>query len=139
MIHFHYENDFSLDNEEHFKNWIIDVIDSESHKVGEINYIFCDDAYLHKINVQFLDHDTLTDIITFDNNIGDVIHSDIFISTERVQDNAKDFTVSFKEELKRVMIHGILHLCGYKDKSDNDANIMRSKENEKIAMFHVEQ
>lgn len=139
MIHFHYENDFSLDNEEHFKNWIIDVIDSESHKLGEINYIFCDDAYLHKINVQFLDHDTLTDIITFDNNIGDVIHSDIFISTERVQDNAKDFTVSFKEELKRVMIHGILHLCGYKDKSDNDANIMRSKENEKIAMFHVEQ
>lgn len=139
MIHFHYENDFSLTNEEHFKNWIVEVINSESHKLGEINYIFCDDEYLHKINVQFLDHDTLTDIITFDNNIGDVIHSDIFISTERVHDNANDFKVSFEEELKRVMIHGVLHLCGYKDKTDNDAITMRSKENEKIAMFHVEQ
>tara|TARA_B110001450_G_scaffold44804_1_gene41347 strand:- start:3420 stop:3839 length:420 start_codon:yes stop_codon:yes gene_type:complete len=139
MISFNYESDFILPNEDIFSIWIRNVITSESYVLGEINYIFCNDDYLHKINLEFLKHDTLTDIITFDNTVGTTIYSDIFISTERVLDNAKDFEVSFEEELKRVIIHGVLHLCGYKDKSVSDAALMRSKENDKIKLFHMEQ
>ena len=139
MISFNYESDFTLKNEAVFSNWIEDVITSESYVLGEVNYIFCNDEYLHKINLEFLKHDTLTDIITFDNSVGKMIYSDIFISVERVEDNAIDFKVTFEEELKRVIIHGILHLCGYKDKSEDDAALMRSKENHKINMFHMEQ
>ena len=138
MINFDYETDFKISNEDDFSNWISEVITSESYVLGDINYVFCDDAYLHKINVEYLDHDTLTDIITFDNSIGKMIHSDIVISVERVIDNAKDFNVPFEEELKRVIIHGVLHLCGYKDKSKEEDVLMRQKENEKIKMFHVE-
>jgi len=138
MINFNYESEFKLTNEANFSNWISQVITSESYVLGEINYIFCDDEYLHKINLEFLNHDTLTDIITFDNTVSKTIYSDIFISIERVLDNAKDFEVSFEEELKRVVIHGVLHLCGYKDKLENDAALMRQKEDEKINMFHVE-
>ena len=129
MINFNYETEFSLDSEEQLSNWIIDTISSESHKLEEINYIFCDDKYLHKLNVEFLNHDTLTDIISFDYSVGKIIQGDIFISIERVAENAKDFGVSFEEELHRVIIHGVLHYCGYKDKSEDDAQIMRSKEN----------
>ncbi len=138
MISFNYESDFILKNEEIFSNWIQDVITSESYALGEINYNFCDDEYLHKINLEYLKHDTLTDIITFDNTVGETIYSDIFISVERVKDNAKDFNVTFEEELKRVIIHGVLHLCGFKDKSEDEAKLMRSKEDEKIGMFHME-
>lgn len=139
MINFNYENEFNLENEEDFANWLSSVIVSENKKEGEINYIFCDDDYLHKINVEYLDHDTLTDIISFDYTMGNEISGDIFVSVERVQDNAIDFKVSFEEELKRVLVHGLLHYCGYKDKSEEDALLMRSKEDEKITMFHVEQ
>ncbi|WP_264560011.1 rRNA maturation RNase YbeY [Flavobacterium sp. N2270] len=139
MISFNYETDFELENEEAFENWIIDIVDSEASAVGEINYVFCDDEYLHKINVEYLNHDTLTDIISFDYTVGNLIQGDIFISIERVIDNANDFKVSFEEELKRVMAHGILHYCGYKDKTDADAELMRKKEEEKIKLFHVEQ
>jgi probable rRNA maturation factor len=139
MISFNYETDFKLDNEEVFENWIIDIIDSEASAVGEINYIFCDDDYLHNINVEYLDHDTLTDVISFDYTVGNLIQGDVFISIERVKDNANDFNVTFEEELKRVMCHGLLHYCGYKDKTEDDAKLMRSKEEEKIKLFHVEQ
>jgi len=139
MINFNYETEFTLDNEQAFADWLSAVIVSESKNEGEINYIFCDDEYLHKINVEYLNHDTLTDIISFDYTVGNELNGDIFVSVERVADNAKDFNVSFEEELKRVLAHGILHYCGYKDKSDADAELMRSKEDEKIAMFHVEQ
>jgi probable rRNA maturation factor len=139
MISFNYETDFELDNEEAFENWIINIVDSEASAVGEISYVFCDDDYLHNINVEYLNHDTLTDIISFDYTVGNLIQGDIFISIERVKDNANDFKVPFKEELKRVMCHGILHYCGYKDKSDKDAALMRLKEEEKIKLFHVEQ
>jgi probable rRNA maturation factor len=139
MIDFNYETDFVLDNEEAIANWICKVITSENKTEGEINYIFCDDEYLHKINVEHLNHDTLTDIISFDYTMGNEISGDMFISVERVKDNAVDFNVSFEEELKRVMAHGILHYCGYKDKTEADALLMRTKEDEKIAMFHVEQ
>lgn len=138
MISFNYESDFSLEQEEIFTSWIENIVSSENKILGEISYIFCDDAYLHNINMQYLNHDTLTDIISFDYTDGDVISGDIFISIERVVDNAKDFNVSFDEELKRVLAHGVLHYCGYKDKSDSDALTMRSKEEEKIKLFHVE-
>ena len=139
MINFNYENDFNLDNEEAISTWLSAVIASEKKNEGEINYIFCDDDYLHKINLEYLNHDTLTDIISFDYSVGNELNGDIFISVERVQDNANDFNVSFEEELKRVLVHGVLHYCGYKDKGDEDERLMRSKEDEKIAMFHVEQ
>jgi probable rRNA maturation factor len=137
MISFNYELDFTLDNEQAFQDWLSEVIISENKTEGEINYIFCDDEYLLEINKQYLDHDTLTDIISFDYSIGNDLHGDIFISIERVKENALDFNVSFQEELKRVMVHGVLHYCGYKDKSENDEKLMRQKEEEKIAMFHV--
>lgn len=139
MISFNYETDFELDNETAYADWLSSVIISENKKEGDINYIFCDDDYLHKINLEYLQHDTLTDIISFDYSVGNELHGDIFVSIERVKDNAQDFDVSFAEELKRVLVHGVLHYCGYKDKSEADEQLMRSKENEKIAMFHVEQ
>ncbi|MFV8341554.1 rRNA maturation RNase YbeY [Flavobacterium sp. XS2P39] len=139
MINFNYESDFNLDNEEAIAAWLGNVIASENKKEGEINYIFCDDEYLHKINLEYLNHDTLTDIISFDYSMGNELHGDVFVSVERVKDNAADFKVSFAEELKRVLVHGILHYCGYKDKGEAEELLMRSKEDEKIAMFHVEQ
>jgi len=139
MISFNYESDFQLDNEQQFEDWISRVIASEDKEEGEISYIFCDDEYLHKINVEYLNHDDLTDIISFDYSEGNILHGDIFISIERVRDNANDFKVPFEEELKRVIIHGVLHYCGYKDKSEKDEAVMRSKEDEKVLLFHVEQ
>jgi rRNA maturation RNase YbeY len=139
MIDFNYETNFTLENEEAISSWLSQVIMSEDKKEGEINYIFCDDEYLLKINLEYLNHDTLTDIISFDYSMGNELNGDIFVSVERVQDNANDFKVSFEEELKRVLVHGVLHYCGYKDKTDADEQLMRSKEDEKLAMFHVEQ
>ena len=139
MISFNYETDFELGNEPAFEDWISRVILSEGKKEGEINYIFCDDDYLNKLNVEYLEHDTLTDVISFDYCVGNELHGDVFISVERVADNAKDFGVTFADELQRVIVHGILHYCGYKDKGEVEELLMRSKEDEKIAMFHVEQ
>ena len=139
MINFNYENDFILENEDAIAFWLSNVIESEKKKEGEINYIFCDDEYLHKINLEYLNHDTLTDIISFDYTMGNELNGDIFVSVERVKDNAVDFNVSFEVELRRVLVHGLLHYCGYKDKSETDELKMRAKEDEKLAMFHVEQ
>lgn len=139
MIDFNYETDFTLDNEEAIANWLSISVISENKKLGEINYIFCDDEYLTKINIEFLNHDTLTDIVSFDYSVGNEINGDIFISIERVKENASDFNVSFNEELKRVMVHGLLHYCGYKDKTEADELLMRNKEDEKMKLFHVEQ
>ena len=139
IINFYSENDFEFQEKKSFDTWIRKVISSEEKQLGEINYIFCDDHYLYKINLKFLDHDTYTDIISFDNSEGDELNGDIFISTDRVTENAKEYNVDFSEELKRVIIHGILHLCGYGDKTESEAALMRQKEDEKIALFHVEQ
>lgn len=139
MVIFSYETDFELNNESKYEDWIDSIIESEDKEAGEINYIFCDDEYLHEINMKYLDHDTLTDIISFDYCIGDLISGDIFISIDRVKENAQEFDVSIENELLRVMAHGVLHYCGYKDKSDEEANLMRLKEQEKMNMFHVEQ
>lgn len=138
MISFNYETEFELPNEDQLSNWLSQVILSENKKEGDINYIFCDDEYLLNINEQYLEHDTLTDIISFDYTVGNELHGDIFISIERVRENAQDFNVTFDEELKRVLAHGILHYCGFKDKSEEDEQLMRQKEDEKIKMFHVE-
>ena len=130
MIDFHYETDFKLTNESQLTNWIVSCIENDDFKVGKINYIFCDDAYLHKLNVEFLQHDTLTDIISFDNTMGKLISGDIFISVDRVKENATIFNTSFDDELHRVMIHGVLHYMKYKDKTTNEKEIMRAKENQ---------
>jgi probable rRNA maturation factor len=138
MISFNYETDFLLDNETQFSDWISRVILSENKKEGDINYIFCDDEYILEINKQYLDHDYYTDIISFDYSVGNELNGDIFVSIDRVKENATDFNTTFDDELKRVIIHGILHYCGYKDKSEEDEALMRSKEDEKTKMFHVE-
>lgn len=139
MIDFNYETEFTLANEESIRNWIATVITSEGKKEGEIIYIFCDDDYLLQINQEHLQHDYYTDIISFDYTLGNEVSGDMFISIERVKENAVDFDVSFDEELKRVIVHGVLHYCGYRDKSEDDELLMRSKEDEKLAMFHVKQ
>ncbi|GAB5565122.1 MAG: rRNA maturation RNase YbeY [Winogradskyella sp.] len=128
MINFNYETEFEISKPEIKIKWISEAIKEEKHNLGEINYIFCSDDYLHKINVEFLNHDTLTDIISFDYTVGNEVHGDIYISVDRVKDNASDFNTDFANELARVMIHGILHYCGYKDKTEEDAELMRSKE-----------
>lgn len=138
MISFNYELEFQLDNESQFSNWISKVILSEGKEEGDINYIFCDDEYILEINKQYLEHDYYTDIISFDYSIGNELNGDIFISVDRVKENATDYNVTFDDELKRVIIHGILHYCGYKDKSTEEEALMRNKEDEKIKMFHVE-
>ena len=138
-LNFYSENDFQLREEALYEAWIRRIIESENRKLEEISYIFCDDEYLLEINQKYLNHDTYTDIISFDNSVGNILAGDIFISTQRVEENAREYGVDFQEELRRVLAHGILHLCGYKDKSDEESSLMRQKEEEKMAMFHVEQ
>tara|TARA_R110000751_G_scaffold261968_1_gene361228 strand:- start:208 stop:618 length:411 start_codon:yes stop_codon:yes gene_type:complete len=133
MISFNYETQFKLENTEQLSEWISNTISEENCKEGEINYIFCNDDYLHKLNVDFLDHDTLTDVISFDYSVGKELHGDIYISVERVEENASDFNVAFQDEIARVIIHGVLHYCGYKDKTDADEKEMRSKEDYYLA------
>jgi len=121
-------NSFELKNEDQVSQWITFVIHQENRELGEINYIFCDDSYLLDINIKELKHNTLTDIISFDYTVGDIISGDIYISTERVEENALDLKNLFKDELNRVIVHGILHYCGYKDKTNEEKAVMRSKE-----------
>ena len=137
MISFHYETDFLLENTESFIRWIKNVILEENKELGEVNYIFCDDKYLLEKNIKYLDHDTLTDIITFNYCEGDIISSDIMISVERVMENSSIFENSFSEELNRVMIHGILHLIGYNDKTDGEKEIIRKKEDYYVNKFVI--
>ena len=112
MILFHSETDFQISNKLLHKRWLAAVAAHEGFKIGDVNYIFCDDDYLLKINLEYLSHDTLTDIITFDYVEKKVLNGDIFISIERVRENSELFSVSFEQELLRVLSHGLLHLCG---------------------------
>ena len=137
MITFNSETSFTLKNQNKLVKWIGDVVSSEGFQVGEINYIFCDDSYLNKINQEFLNHDTFTDVISFDYTLGKEIGGDIFISIERVLENAEKFNEVFENELHRVMIHGILHFIGYKDKTKKDKTLMRTKEDEKIFILNA--
>lgn len=133
MISFNYETDFKLDNPEFISSWISNTILEENCKEGEIIYVFCSDDYLHKLNVDFLNHDTLTDIISFDYSVGKELHGEIYISVDRVKENASDYHALFEDEMARVIIHGVLHYCGYKDKSKEDEKLMRANENYYLA------
>lgn len=124
---------FNLKNKTALKSWIALIIQKENKELGEINYVFMSDDDLIKTNIEFLDHHTYTDIITFDYCEGELINSDIFISVDRVKENATKFNTTFENELHRVMIHGVLHLCGYKDKTKKDAALMREKENSSLS------
>lgn len=136
-IYFSSENTkFDLKAKMKVKKWITDIIKAQGKRVGDISYLFCDDAYLIEVNREYLDHDTYTDIITFDYVEGDVISGDILISVERVEDNAAQFNTTFEQELHRVIIHGILHLLGQKDKSDADAAMMRKKEESALELWN---
>lgn len=119
---------FDLQKKPAIISWLSYSIKNERKDLGEISYIFCSDKYLHEINLKHLNHDTLTDIITFDYCEGKIINGDLYISVERIRDNAKIYNTSIENELHRVMIHGIMHLCGYKDKTSEDQNVMSDKE-----------
>ena len=128
MFKFSSTTSFNLTSQERVSLWLLDVIDKEEKAIKEISFNFCNDKELLKVNQEFLSHNNLTDIITFDYSDSRGIIGEILISTERVKDNALDFDQPFDVELRRVMVHGILHLCGYKDKSDDDKILMTKKE-----------
>ena len=128
-IFFHSDGiSYTLKHKTLIREWVIKIIYSEKGKPGEINFIFCSDKCLHKINLAYLKHDTYTDIISFDYSAQELLSGDIFISIDRVKENAKKFNADFTEELHRVMIHGILHLLGYKDKTRSQKATMQGKE-----------
>jgi rRNA maturation RNase YbeY len=139
MIEYHYETDFSLNTEKKYTEWLKKVIRSEDKELDTLSYIFYNDEQLRAINKEYLHHDEYTDIITFNYNTTESIAGDIFISVERVKENALKYNTLLEEEIRRVMVHGVLHLMGYDDKTKGDSDLMRGKEEEKINMFHVEQ
>ncbi|HRD81018.1 MAG: rRNA maturation RNase YbeY [Saprospiraceae bacterium] len=135
-IQFHFEDtEFELLYPARLRQWIEQVIARESCILQTVSFIFCSDDYLYDLNVQYLSHDTLTDVITFPYLKPPHIEGDIFISADRIRDNAGEFGVSFEQELHRVMIHGILHLCGYSDKTDADKAAMTQKEDEALGVL----
>ena len=135
-IDFHFE-DVSITSFEtmQYSHWIKRVIFHHQCKLGQLQYVFCSDDYLHRMNVEYLDHDTLTDIITFPYEEPPRVQGDIFISIDRVMDNAKDRNIDFELELRRVIIHGVLHLCGYGDKTEEEAKRMRVLEEEALSKW----
>ena len=139
MIDFNFIDVPPIENDRPLLDWLLRVAKSEGYSVSALSYVFCTDDYLLTLNQSYLSHDTFTDIITFDYVEGTMVSGDIFISVDRLEDNATIFKVSFEEERLRVMAHGLLHLMGYKDKAAEDQKVMSKKENEKIKMFHVEQ
>tara|TARA_Y100000991_G_C21954041_1_gene341203 strand:+ start:187 stop:615 length:429 start_codon:yes stop_codon:yes gene_type:complete len=129
-IFFHSENVSLSTDEELVGKWINKSVNSLGFTVGELSFIFCSDEYLKKINFKYLNHDFFTDVITFDYSKEKLLFGDIYISTDRVKENAKIYSSYFNEELFRVIIHGVLHLCGFNDKTEEEKNLIRSKENE---------
>ena len=135
MIHYFFENIEEILITPNTSQWLENIIISEGKKLGEINYIFCDDEYLLKVNQDFLAHDYYTDIITFDYVKGKTISGDIFVSLPRILDNSSTLSNAFNSELLRVLAHGVLHLCGYKDKTDEEISEMRQKEDYYLSIF----
>jgi probable rRNA maturation factor len=127
---------FTFQQKTKHKEWLSNLLKEEGYRIGEVNYVFCSDEYLYRMNLDYLAHDTYTDIITFDQSeeVGE-ISGDIFISVERIRENAKQNLTTFHEELRRVLAHGLLHLIGYKDKTESEVALMRSKENQAIDKF----
>ena len=135
-ITFHSEDiEFNLSNIQILSNWLRAVISSKNKKLSFLNYIFCSDEYLHDINIKYLNHDTLTDVITFPYS-EDLIEGDIFISIDRIRENAIKLNVPFENELHRVMVHGLLHLLGLNDKTENEKIIMTKNENESLSLLN---
>lgn len=135
MIAFEYLKTEDITEINQNKKWLKQVISNEAKEEGNITYIFCDDDYLLEKNIRFLNHNTLTDVITFDYCEGNSVSGDIFISIERVKENSEVFKVDFLTELNRVMVHGLLHLLGYKDKTERESNLMRKKENHYLSKY----
>lgn len=135
MITFEYIVESGFKPDVSHKIWLQQVIRHEGKHPGDISYIFCDDEYMLERNNAFLNHDTYTDIITFDESVGDVVSGSILISLERVSENATFFNKTYENEFLRVLVHGTLHLCGYKDKTDEEARTMRQKEDEALALL----
>jgi len=135
MIDYQYIESQELSNGDKISLWLNNVIKEEGKQTGELVYVFCKDNYLLEKNIQFLNHNTLTDVITFDYCEGQIINGDILISTERVNENSKTYKVNYLTELHRVMVHGLLHLLGYKDKNEKDTKTMREKENYYLNKF----
>ena len=138
MIEFNYTTDFRLRNESILSEWIAEVIQELGFELGDIMYHFCDDETLYKLNVEFLNHDTYTDIISFDYTMGKQIHGEIYISVDRVKENAHTYAQTFENELNRVMIHGILHYCGFKDETELEQKNMRAKEDWSLSRLTVD-
>ena len=138
IVFFNEDINFKFQGKDKFKSWLKKVADKEGFSINNLNYIFCSDEYLHKINLEYLDHDTYTDIITFDNSEDESsLEGDIFISIERVRENSQTLNTVFEEELKRVIVHGLLHLCGYNDHTPEDKAEMRRLESEFILIFDL--
>jgi probable rRNA maturation factor len=135
-IEFYSEDlDFSLSNPEQVADWIASIIEQHEFELVGLTYVFCSDEYLHQMNVEYLDHDTLTDIITFDNADEEgTVEGDIFVSIDRVRDNAQTLGIPFEDELHRVLIHGVLHLLGFKDKTDEQEALMRKQEDSCLSL-----
>ena len=138
MIRFTSQTNFKLKGVRLYRAWITEVILKESFDLGELNVLFCDDPHIHKLNLEFLKHDTFTDVLSFESSLGKTVNADICISFDRVRENAKKQKVTFYNELSRVLVHGVLHLCGYNDSSEAEKAVMRSKENEYLAQFFSE-
>ena len=134
-ISFYSVGTFSLKTETEITACIKAMAAEESWEAGDIAFVFCDDNYLLKINKEFLDHDTYTDIITFDYSVGNEMISEVYVSTTRVEENAKKYKQTFENEIHRVIIHGVLHLCGYNDKTEEEKQIMRDKENHYLSLL----
>ena len=135
MIAFEYLETEEITEINQNKKWLNQVISNEAKVEGDITYIFCNDDYLLEKNIRFLNHNTLTDVITFDYCEGNSVSGDVFISIERVKENSKVFKVDFLTELNRVMVHALLHLLGYKDKTERESNLMRKKENYYLSKY----
>ena len=139
MIEFVYNTDFRIANKEVFSRWLISVANDEGFLIDNLVFLFVDDNEILEMNKKFLKHDYYTDVITFGDLKNKKISGDIAISIERVLDNSKTYGVEFEDELKRVMVHGLLHIMGYNDKASNDKSLMSQKEKKAIKMFHVKQ
>lgn len=139
MIEFSYQTDFELEHEHDYAAWLNHVAESYDATIDSLGYVFCDDEFVHSINLQHLDHDTFTDIITFDYGSESLLEGEIYISVDRVKENALEFNVEFEDELRRVMCHGLLHMIGFGDETKEEKTNMRALEENALTMFHVKQ
>jgi rRNA maturation RNase YbeY len=137
MISFDAQNEFMIERPLEWVSWLEVVVVQEGFTLGELCFVFCSDEYLVDLNQKFLSHDTLTDIITFDYNVGKTINGEVYISTERVAENCVQYKAPMTHELARVVVHGVLHLCGYKDKSEEELALMRQREDYWISKFKI--